>query len=413
MKKKIYSILAAATLCMGAVAQSVTVADIEALSSGETVTFNIHYSDVSSMTSTHFEVNLPTGFSVDKVEATSDWSALFSHEGGVVSGMSTSANAFSGEGDIASMTVTIPAGTEVGAYPVSITNVRINGTDLGSEPSFTINVVTAHTVVLDETSDTPPTAAEGVNVTVKRTINAGEWSTLCLPFAMTSEQVAAAFGSDVQIADFTGCETEEDDEENIIAISIGFSDVTAMEAHHPYIIKVPESLTEFSVSGVDITEAEEGELQVDRNELEYTYTVGKKTYTGYMYNSFVGTYVAQTTVPSMSLFLSGNQFWYSTGLTKMKAFRGYFDFYDVLTSVEKGDYSRSISMDFGHGGETTGVGASLVNKETMDNGVYDLQGRRVNSIPADAPTCSLSLFTHHSSLKKGVYVRNGKKIVIK
>ena len=55
------------------------------------------------------------------------------------------------------------------------------------------------------------------------------------------------------------------------------------------------------------------------------------------------------------------------------------------------------------GGETTGIDATLVNHEMKDKEVYDLQGRRVNS----------SLFTLHSSLKKGVYIVNGKKTVVK
>ena len=39
----------------------------------------------------------------------------------------------------------------------------------------------------------------------------------------------------------------------------------------------------------------------------------------------------------------------------------------------------------------------------MHNEVYDLQGRRIDS----------SLFTLHSSLKKGLYIKNGKKILVK
>ena len=41
-------------------------------------------------------------------------------------------------------------------------------------------------------------------VRVKRTINANEWSTICLPFAITAEQVKGVFGDDVQLGDFTG-----------------------------------------------------------------------------------------------------------------------------------------------------------------------------------------------------------------
>ncbi|MBQ9357444.1 MAG: hypothetical protein IJT98_09180 [Prevotella sp.] len=395
MKKKIYSILAAATLCMGAAAQSVTVDDVEALSSGETVTFGIHYSGVSSMTSTHFELNLPAGFTVDKVEATSCWSALFSHEGGVVSGMSTSANAFSGDGDIASMTVTIPAGTAVGSYPVSIANVRINGTDLGSEPSFTINVVTAHTVVLDENSTTAPAPAAGVNVTVKRTINANEWSTICLPFAMTEAQVTEAFGSDVQIADFTGYETTEDDEENIVGIEVTFnSGITSIEANHPYIIKVSAPVSEFTAEGVDIDPEDEPCVS-------FGTTTGKGKNAVYHPQDFNGTYVAEFSIcenatSEYPLFLSGGKLWYATSATlSMKAFRAYFDFDDVLSEVENAP--ARITMSFGDD-TTTGIsGAALMNNEEriMNNEVYDLQGRRVEE-PA-----------------RGLYIRDGKVFIVK
>jgi len=58
-------------------------------------------------------------------------------------------------------------------------------------------------VVLDETSTTAPKASNGaVDVLVKRTIKANEWSTICLPFTMTETQVKTAFGDDVRI----GCE---------------------------------------------------------------------------------------------------------------------------------------------------------------------------------------------------------------
>ena len=55
---------------------------------------------------------------------------------------------------------------------------------------------------------------------------------------------------------------------------------------------------------------------------------------------------------------------------------------------------------------TTAI-ASMHNSQcTMHNDVYDLQGRRVSSAVANS-----SLSTLHSSLKKGVYVIDGKKVV--
>ena len=51
----------------------------------------------------------------------------------------------------------------------------------------------------------------------------------------------------------------------------------------------------------------------------------------------------------------------------------------------------------------SGIDATLMNGEESTMTVYDLQGRRMDS----------SLFTPHSSLKKGLYIVNGKKVVMK
>jgi hypothetical protein len=61
-------------------------------------------------------------------------------------------------------------------------------------------------------------------------------------------------------------------------------------------------------------------------------------------------------------------------------------------SYISGGNARSLALDFG--GETTGIDTSLVNNE-KENSVYDLQGRRV------------------AQPKQGLYIVNGKKVVIK
>lgn len=244
-----------------------------------------------------------------------------------------------------------------------------------------LNIV-ENRVILDENSTTPPADAEGVNVRVKRTISAGSWNTICLPFAMTEAQCKAAFGNDVELADFTHCEATYDDNEDVTGLEVEFQDVDiagGMEANHPYIIKVSEAITEFTADGVDI-EVEEAP-SVDRDE----YKVKPKVF---IYNSFVGTYVAQTAVPEECLFLSGNKFWYSAGVTQMKAFRAYFDFYDVLSDPEDSGARVAISID----DDPTGI-VSVRRSEKSDNVYYDLSGRRV-----ERPG-------------KGFYIVNGKKIL--
>jgi hypothetical protein len=58
----------------------------------------------------------------------------------------------------------------------------------------------------------------------------------------------------------------------------------------------------------------------------------------------------------------------------------------------KTDNARIAEFSIGEG-ETTGI--SIIATQKVDNAAYDMQGRRVET------------------LKKGVYVVNGKKVVVK
>lgn len=263
--------------------------------------------------------------------------------------------------------------------------VKVNLSDVPF--TVTIGAPADLRTILDETSTNAPEDAADVNVLVRRTIKANEWSTICLPFDMSEAQVKSAFGDDVLLADFTGCDATEDTDDNTIELTVKFIDATAIAANHPYIIKVSSAITEFTVDGVDIVVEDEPSVDMD----EYRTGSGtKKDPYVYHYNSFVGTYVANTTVPDLSMFLSENKFWYSKGNTKMKGFRAYFDFYDVLTSVESA--STRISMSISN--ESTGIKDKMCETKN-NNRFYNLNGQRVYAS------------------KKGIYIRNGKKEIIK
>ena len=246
-----------------------------------------------------------------------------------------------------------------------------------AESNFTVTIGADADLrtILDETSTTAPAAATGVDVRVKRTFTANQWNTICLPFAMSEAQCKVAFGDDVQLADFTSWSSEEDGEGDIVAINVGFTPVTAIEANHPYIIKVSSAITSFTADAVNIDPEEEPSVQVGK----------KKAEKGFL----TGTYVANFTVPEDNLFLSGGKFWYSKGLTKMKAFRAYFEFADVLASVEGSSAPVLISFN----NETTGI--KNVEQTTGDNKYYNLNGQYVEN-PG-----------------KGLYIQNGKKVIIK
>ena len=292
------------------------------------------------------------------------------------------------------MTVDLQVDPELAVGTVmqgSITEIEVTTTDVKAwnpaDVPFNISVGEPADlrVVLDELSTTPPVAAEGADVRVMRTIYADEWSTICLPFSMTEEQVKATFGEDVELADFTGTESEFDNDENLVGIQVNFANVSAIEANHPYIIKVPNAMSEFTVYGVDIVP--------DEDDAYIEYDNGKTGSRRVVYSGFYGTYHAATVVPKNCLFLNGNLFWYSTGQTKMKAFRAYFEFLDILADVENSTTRILMSFD----GEATDVkGKDIVHQgKTGDTPVYNLQGQRVENAG------------------KGLYIINNKKVLVK
>ena len=63
-------------------------------------------------------------------------------------------------------------------------------------------------ITLDENSESNTIEAKtGVNVTLKRTMKADMWNTICLPFDVTYDDAKAAFGNNVKIAELDGNST--------------------------------------------------------------------------------------------------------------------------------------------------------------------------------------------------------------
>ena len=96
---------------------------------------------------------------------------------------------------------------------------------------------------------------------------------------------------------------------------------------------------------------------------------------------------AGVVIPNNNLFIKDNKFYYSTGDTTIKGFRGYFwlSGFDSAAAPEI-----NISVD----GNTTKVDGIQVLTE--DGAFYNLKGMKVEN-----PT------------EKGVYIQNGKKVVVK
>lgn len=238
--------------------------------------------------------------------------------------------------------------------------------------------------ILNETSTVVPAASDGeVNILVKRTIVPNQWSTICLPFDMDETQLKAAFGDDVILADFDNYDF--DSEANSIVIN--FSSVSlgdGLIANWPCLIKTSKEIKEFEVVAT-IEPDEEGAIA--------SWNAGtpkKPNYKGHLY----GTLHSGSFIPANGLFINDNKFWYSTGKTRIKAFRGYFVLNDVVSGINSAKVG--INVD----GEATSIDG--LNIRYAVEGVYDLSGRKIQLEDGDL-----------NKLQKGVYIIDGKKVTIK
>ena len=208
----------------------------------------------------------------------------------------------------------------------------------------------------------PSKEMTGMSVTLYRTLTSGTWNSICLPFDLDADGIEEVFGEGTKVAEFASVNGVNND-------NLHFGQVTSISARTPYLIYPANDRdidTPIVLSGITIQPS------------PATVTEGGFNFTGiYSPTSITGKY----------FIASGNTIKKSTG-GNLKGFRAY---------IESVAEARPLTFDF-FDDVTTGVkdAKHLMNSGllTTDN-VYDLQGRRIAN-----PT-------------KGLYVVNGKKVVIK
>ncbi len=249
-----------------------------------------------------------------------------------------------------------------------------------SDVTFTIKVT--EKIVLDENYTwTPYATSNPCDLLVKRTIKAGEWSTVCFPFAMSVDKLTAAFGDDYDLEEFTGYDVEKDADDKVTGLTLKFTKNTkAAKINTPYIIKISQDVSEFEVNAKVNPGNAQKSIVVEDDDTGEEVEVASMT----------GTYVAGTVVPENSLFLNGNKFYYSTGKTKMKGFRAYFTLNDVLSEISQSAARVFISLD----NETTEI--HPVQMGTDDDDWYSLSGLKLDKKPTAT----------------GIYIHRGEKVVI-
>lgn len=226
-------------------------------------------------------------------------------------------------------------------------------------------------VTLDETSESYSAPSIGTTgsaeVHLKRTFSANSWNSLCVPFAISDDEVKTQFGNDAKVAEFT----------RATATTLEFSSCTGIEAGKPYLVYIPggATQTEFTFKGVTafVGQPTDVEQQGSANE--------KTTFHGYFYKSIA---------PKGSYVLRTNLVYHLVSDMAIKGFRA------VLID---GTATQRVFTQWSLDGTTTGIGnidATVIQRFN----VYNTNGQMVRHAA-----------TSLDDLPHGVYIVNGKKVI--
>lgn len=234
----------------------------------------------------------------------------------------------------------------------------------------------------------------------------GKWYTMCLPFDMTAQQLKSAYGSKVEVVEFSGVDVEEKTNHDKI-ITLKFKQpVTETKAHHPYMIH--PSLHKGTTTGVKTTIVGITKQEEKLESLESQKVV--KEANGVTY-TFIGNYDNTKTLQQYSYYYySGDdETTYKNGFYKWIAPNsGTWTPYTacVLMNKDNGANAKPAISYYleNFDGETTAIGTlpTIALPHKQEDKIYTIMGQEIQQ-------GTLNLKT----LPKGVYISNGKKYIVR
>ena len=219
---------------------------------------------------------------------------------------------------------------------------------------------------LDEVTVNSFNAQNDVDVQLKRSLSPAHWNSFCVPFAISADVIAEKFGAGTLVYTFGSMNG------NVM----NFAASTTIDAGKPYIVKPTKEVVNPSFTGVNIEATAAKKVGAD----------------GYFMQGIYGVKTDLTT-DGTNLFLGdGNKFYKPAGATtaRMKGLRAFF-------IVPQGTNLAALRANID--GATTAIDElTTVVEQPTDNRIYNLQGQFVG--------------TSFEGLH-GVYVQNGKKVLVK
>ena len=206
------------------------------------------------------------------------------------------------------------------------------------------------------------------DVTIGRSFVNTSYQTLSLPFDLTQAQVEAVFGTSTRVQSFTGAAT--DAEKNIV---LNFTGATGIEAGKPYLILPFNNVENPTFTGVTVS------------------NVAAQTVTGEQADFIANINATEYAANEQQMYLGAdNKLYFNNTTATMKGFRAYF----MLKGTTPGK-----TVGFSFDGTPTGITTITGNDNgnVNVNGWYTLDGQKLNAAPT----------------QKGVYINNGRKVVVK
>lgn len=221
-------------------------------------------------------------------------------------------------------------------------------------------------LVLDETAATPELSQTTYPAVLVKYNAYDGWNTICMPFALTSDIITSIFGEGWKAYEFS----------NYTNGALDFTTTTTFFAGYPYIIYVEHAAV--NPNGVVLQN-----VNISRATAQYDYKSG-----AYFRGTYApitdGSWVKNEEADIIYGVTSDARISKAGAATTIDGYRAYFDLPASATTP-------SLSIN----GEPTGITTISADGSHSDNTWYDLSGRRVQQ-PG-----------------KGIYIVNGKKIVIK
>ena len=228
------------------------------------------------------------------------------------------------------------------------------------------------------------TTQENKEISYTRAFNNTSWQSLYIPFSMTYDD----WKDDFEVAYINGIRQMDTDDDGAIDETI--MDVVKIKSgslipNTPYLIKAK------TIGNKTITVNNATLYKAESNSVDCSTTIAKYTFTG-----TYSTIPASTLLANNYYAMGGGSLIMTDGASDLKPFRWYLNVESRSPMYNVSNGAKSITINVVGEEEATGISQMSSDRE-HSSAIYDLNGRRMSQ----------------KNMKSGLYIKNGKKIIIK